>query len=315
MSLLDNLELYTKLDGNSNDSSGNGRNGTDHSMTYSTADGKINQGGNFNGSTKWIGFSYTKSFNDLTMAIWVKITGNAPSNGGWIMDAHNAPVTSSFNLNIRPTTNFLTFGGLATAATNSTNMNDSAWHLVVGVRSGTTLILYLDGVESARATGDTAGSYSVAGTSIGSNNGVANWFVTASLDEGGLWSRALTTGEIEILYNKGFGRSFPFVYLDANLHIRPAPFKPGKFPQIRSKRFNNNLLANTPASTPIFKSLQYSVDATPSALTKSLKYTVDITPSGLTKSLQYAIFDPHIHKVYIRPNIMKPRPFAPGLAR
>ena len=58
MALRDNIVAYYKLDGNSNDSVGT-NNGTDTAITYSVANGKINQGAGYNGSTSKITISNT----------------------------------------------------------------------------------------------------------------------------------------------------------------------------------------------------------------------------------------------------------------
>ena len=51
-SLRASVIAWWKLDGNSNDASGNGHNGTDTAITYTT--GKINQAASFNGTTSKI---------------------------------------------------------------------------------------------------------------------------------------------------------------------------------------------------------------------------------------------------------------------
>lgn len=48
------IQGYWRLDGNSNDASGNGNNGTDTDITYSQANGRLNQGAGFNGSSSKI---------------------------------------------------------------------------------------------------------------------------------------------------------------------------------------------------------------------------------------------------------------------
>ncbi len=66
MALTDNLVWGSKLDNNSNDVLGIS-NGTDTNITYSSGNGKINQGGGFNGTdsrinTNTSGFSGTTDF-------------------------------------------------------------------------------------------------------------------------------------------------------------------------------------------------------------------------------------------------------------
>jgi hypothetical protein len=44
---------------------------------------------------------------------------------------------------------------------------------------------------------------------MGYDNSNTQWS-NGSLDEIGIWNRALTTGEISTLYNSGSGKGYPF---------------------------------------------------------------------------------------------------------
>lgn len=81
-----NSKLILHLNGNSNDSSGNGLNGTDTNVTYGKQYGKFNDGGLFNGSTSKIALPSStnldlQSFSHTTIS-WVKISGYVGS-GRW----------------------------------------------------------------------------------------------------------------------------------------------------------------------------------------------------------------------------------------
>src|SRR5260221_9800184 len=74
MSLLTNIISYWKLDGNSNDATANANDGTDNGITYSNANGKINQGAGFDGSTSKIDVGTTNlptGVTDRTITAWV----------------------------------------------------------------------------------------------------------------------------------------------------------------------------------------------------------------------------------------------------
>ena len=58
------------FEGNSNDSTSNSNDGTDTSITYSTANGKIGQGAGFNGSTSNIAYPSLGLGNSFTFSFW-----------------------------------------------------------------------------------------------------------------------------------------------------------------------------------------------------------------------------------------------------
>jgi len=57
------IQAHWRMNGNSDDSSGNGYNGTTRSITYSAGDGVLNSGALFNGLTENINSSYIKSLS------------------------------------------------------------------------------------------------------------------------------------------------------------------------------------------------------------------------------------------------------------
>ncbi len=98
-------------------------------------------------------------------------------------------------------------------------VTDGAWHHIVGMRrGGTTLRVYVDGVEDEGATthGDSTipATYDLSGTSqhnalIGAiwshEDNVIKKFFGGLIDDVALWSRALTLEEISYLWNNGDG--------------------------------------------------------------------------------------------------------------
>ena len=74
-------KLLLHLNGNSNDASGNGNNGTDTGIFYSQADGKFNQGANFNATTDKILIANESNFDfertqPFTISCWIKLNTN-----------------------------------------------------------------------------------------------------------------------------------------------------------------------------------------------------------------------------------------------
>lgn len=81
-------KLLLHFNGNSNDSSGNGFNGTDTDVTYSQANGKLNQGGGFNGTSSGIDITSNSALNiesiDSTISVRVKVN-SLPSGNGYVL--------------------------------------------------------------------------------------------------------------------------------------------------------------------------------------------------------------------------------------
>jgi len=80
------------LDGNSNDSTANGGNGTDTSISYSSVNGYFNQGAGLNGSTSKISINNNAILtpaNAITIGFWMKPSG-APETTDRIIHKENA---------------------------------------------------------------------------------------------------------------------------------------------------------------------------------------------------------------------------------
>jgi len=229
MALIDNLVSYWKLDGNSTDSVGS-NNGTDTSITYGTAYGKINQGADFNGTTSHIEMSGSGTLditgNNISISCWFNLdtipaSGNimtfvghyvsdpslTPSYGGYDLRIHNNSGTPEFDFVIHT-------GSTAPMVTYIYTPSTGTWYHLVTTNDGTTLRLYLNGTEVASATGGSIGSASSRPFNIGCLNRASTIgnerFVDGKIDEVGIWNRTLSASEVSELYNSGNGLSYPF---------------------------------------------------------------------------------------------------------
>jgi len=217
MVLTDNLLAYYKLDGNSNDSVGS-NNLVDTSVSYVSA--KINNGASYGAS-----YSYSKLASNLG------ITNGAITIAGWFKPS----VYSSSNNCLVGLTDSSTFVSYYIERSSSTNVNfarekgsigtqqvgatytfdGSSWYHLALTYNGTTLIAYINGIAqgSVSASGNGSGSMTNTGFSINgryyNSSTPINTFSQVA-DEIGIWSRALSSGEVSELYNSGAGLSFPF---------------------------------------------------------------------------------------------------------
>lgn len=193
MALTDNLISYWKLDessGNASDSVGSNTL-TNSNVTYAT--GKINNGAVFNStSDTLIGTSIS---NPLSFSFWYNVT-----QGNSVTYLANASPDNTIQSNSSGFT-WQIYDG--TSNRNfTTTVKNATWTHVVFVYNGTGYLLYENGTYIETVTSNQI-SFDKIGRS-GSN-------INGTIDEVGIWGRALTSGEVTTLYNSGTGLQYPFI--------------------------------------------------------------------------------------------------------
>lgn len=196
-----NLDAYWSFDGDSTDAVAS-FDGTDSNITYSSGNGKIDQGAGFNGTTSKIAFgtSATLRSTTFTFATWINPT--------------NFSATQCLNNSGAGGTNFrawflLTSGkmtmhkeGVAVLGTSTTSLTSGVWNHVAVKYDGTNITFYLNGSPDGTASSSqtfTYGDYTVGARGDGNND------VVGAMDEYGYWSKLLTDSEVADLYNSGSG--------------------------------------------------------------------------------------------------------------
>jgi hypothetical protein len=180
-----------------NDSSSNQYTGT--ATGTSVVAGKISNGKSFNGTTDIVQTAASPALGSasFTLSTWVKAT--APANGAMLLMI--GPQTSN-NLTVYLTVNgsvqvgIGTWGFALTSYVAYASAFNNAWNLLTGVYTGGLFTTYLNGVagtSGARSPNVQAGTIMV-------GNGTSSPFAGA-LDEVRIYSRALSQGEITIMYN------------------------------------------------------------------------------------------------------------------
>ncbi len=212
MSLITGISSYYKLDGNGNDSTGTYNSTGSSGVTYSNANGKINQGAGFSGSGSYIDVANQNiALNSFSISLWMKFASNAAVtifDSGWFSASPN-----SFFMNV----NAVTVGkispgvrqsGTVTQPTSNASVNDGNWHHIVITSDGSNLNIYIDGSldKSAAWTGSNTTNYSYTWGNIIQHSDT----YSGDLDEIGVWTRALSSSEVSALYNGGLGLSYPF---------------------------------------------------------------------------------------------------------
>lgn len=205
---------YWKLDessGNAADSVGSNT-AVNSNVTYSA--GKINNGAVFNGSSaKLLPTDITIFNGDFSVSMWVK--RNADQDGYIFGRTQTASPYGTFNIYFSNSSKTLIPGVYATNATfqlvtTTTTLTAGIWYHIVFTISSTTMKAYINGTQEG-------GDVTFSGTRA--NVGVTNFGMryadsavpySGSLDEVGVWSRALSSTEVTALYNSGNGVQYPF---------------------------------------------------------------------------------------------------------
>jgi hypothetical protein len=217
MALDTNLVSYWKLDESSGDAADSvgSNNGVNTSVTYST--GKINNGGVFNGSA-YLAIANDASLNPsyITISAWIKVSTTGVYQAICSKDAVSGGRVWQFRISNTNKLEFIPFNASTNVVvTGATTITDNLWRHVTGTYDGTTTKIYVNGILDASSgsltgvlrSGQTNDVY-IGADYTGSPSPVAN-YLTGSIDEVGIWSRALTADEVSQLYNSNRALAYP----------------------------------------------------------------------------------------------------------
>lgn len=220
--LLTGLKAYWSLNetsGSAIDSSGNGYSGTLSGAISQGTGGILGKAYNFEvDSLGYINLGTTLggSFgtDDLSVSCWINVEsqlGNHGIIGTWNGESCWLIYTASGTI----TASIFWEGGSAQTISNSA-ISTGTWHHLVYTanRNGYTK-LYIDGTLQSDSDDISAGSALNIHTTNLLNIGTWGDNYTAAcfdgkIDEVGIWSRVLTTDEVNDLYNSGSGLTYPF---------------------------------------------------------------------------------------------------------
>jgi len=225
--LLNNLVSYWKLDessGNALDAHGS----NDGIVTGATqgASGKINTAYSFDGNDY---VNIDGVVDDLastttgTWSAWVKPVDATPSPVEYYISFGDTNANEAIAIHPKPTgelKGIIVDAGTTDWAleTDSVVFSDNTWTHIAIVQNGTEPVLYVDGVAVAQtfttSNDKTSWLNQLGGLDNGrignlnfNSNGEKNHF-NGTIDEVGIWSRALTGDDITTLYNSGSGLSY-----------------------------------------------------------------------------------------------------------
>jgi len=215
--LNDGLIAYYPFNGNANDESGNGNNGTVNGATLTTDKlANTNRAYNFNGGSD-ISLGNLGAINDYSVSLWFKksVGSGYPSSGeAYMFGTQNiTSIYQLFKFGFHSGWQDQVIVGMHTTMTDGrwyltqaiTNTN---WHHIVVSRTGTALNVFIDGTQQTLTAhsvdGNPLGPIITGNTTkIGANGGEPNTGFSGLLDDVRIYNRALTVTEVEKLYIGG----------------------------------------------------------------------------------------------------------------
>lgn len=190
------------------DSTSNGNNSTlINVLTQGSAVGKIDGSDEFNGTSNYVDMGDTASLNitgtQVTASAWVK--GTPLVNNTYIVSKSNADGTVGYSIYTGATNKIRFFigNGVLQGVLSTTFVWDTNWRYIVGTYDGTSVRLYVDGVQDPASPLAATGAITSSATfplNIGRYNGTGLAF-PGTIDEVRISSFARSAGWIQTEYN------------------------------------------------------------------------------------------------------------------
>lgn len=223
MALITNLVAYWKLDessGNAADSVGSNTLTNNGTASYST--GKINNAwdGGATNTTKWL-TSTTNSgtiHQNMSFSFWVKMNTEITSGAQGFFTIRTDTssnfidwrVSYEYNAGTRRLAFYRSKPGVADQVVYyNITLGTTNWHHVVMTYDTATLLGYVAGSQVATLAASGVGTAGASTITIGAT-GASNEPASALIDEFGIWTRGLSSGEVTSLYYGGAGNQYPF---------------------------------------------------------------------------------------------------------
>lgn len=210
-SLVNGLVAYYPFCGNAYDQSGNSHNGSVSGATLTTDRfGNVNSAYNFNGSNNYIEIPNSSSFdltNSLTISSWINTTNT--SRPQYIINKSTGGTSDSWLFDLAPFENSgvirMLCGGLVSnqPISNPIVLQPNTWYNVTATYDMQNVKFYINGILDRTFPVSSATPINSQNIRIGAPHSPfnANAF-GGSIDDIGIWNRALTTQEVTQLYNQ-----------------------------------------------------------------------------------------------------------------
>ena len=200
---------YWPFNGNANDESGNGNNGTVNGAKL-TADrfGNINQAYLFDGINDEITYESGTSCNlniigDISISFFLRTTQN--TTGIMISFGEHNGTEGGYlaALNIGNINQEGPFGFHSTGpwVFSNDSINNNYWHSIIVVQKNDTVSIFINGLLNNQLNGISPLSSWNGERKLGVRNDISMEYYDGELDDLGIWNRALTADEVLALYN------------------------------------------------------------------------------------------------------------------
>jgi len=214
MNIRTNLEAEYLFNGNANDTSGNGNNGTVTGATLTTDKfGRLNRAYSFTGTSgvdqDIIETDFTFATGDKTASFWFKTSHTGAYQQMMASNSFVGSADTGMVILITSTNYLAVYIGNAGGSSEqyldaSINeiVTDNEWHFVTATLSGTTLSLNLDNEHFNSSSTTSESEVQTYPVSFGASTQSTKSFpYTGQLASPMLWSRALSADEVTQLYN------------------------------------------------------------------------------------------------------------------
>ena len=228
------------FNGNANDESGNGNNGTVNGATLTTDRfGAVDKAYDFDGVDDFIEILHHPSLNlpNGTINLWYKTNSNnrmTLMNKSNYQDANNEnySITIGYLFTVNGPTGIGYYNKYNSncnssqgwvGPTNSLNFSDGSYHMLTCITSSSEIKIFVDAIQQAAIQAPSASADTCSGSSL--RFGV-NWAgdmnpYLGDLDDIGIWNLALTQQEITDLYNSTLG--LPVSINENSMKLYPNP--------------------------------------------------------------------------------------------
>ena len=207
-----NLESWYRGEGDANDFQGTNHGTLVNGAGFATA--VVNQGFNLDGVNDFVRIGNPTALNfgtgDFSVQTWVKTSFRGGSFNDYIISKSNvgndAQFVLSYNAGGTGFPSFLMSDGTTNSlASGTANLADGIFHHLAGVREGTTLRLYVDGVQVGTATTPSLVNATSANNVVigGRDNPDFDPYFNGIIDEVQFFNRALSASEIQAVFNAG----------------------------------------------------------------------------------------------------------------
>lgn len=222
MALVDNIVSYWKMDeasGNRADSAGSNTLTANGTGGVGAATGKINDAADFeSGDSDYLSITDAAQtgldiLGNFTLSLWIKPESLSGSASPGLITKLTAGTGYAFVLDWSSTPAWKPTWvrqDSSTTLQGTSSPSVGNWTFYVITYDGTNMRLYIDGTLDAGPTAYTIHANSGADFNIARSVLYTTRLYDGLVDEVGVWSRALTAGEVTSLYNGGAGFAYPF---------------------------------------------------------------------------------------------------------